>query len=484
MSIGLISKITPLNDGFTGLVDAKQVIGGASNVLPDATMPDLTGDVTTSEGAVATTIANKAVTLAKMDDMATSSFIGRKTAGAGVPEVLNKTDAQTILNVADGANAYTHPNHSGDVTSVADGATTIAAKAVDVAMLADGTDGQLITWGADGVATTVATGDAGEVLTSAGAGAPPTFAAASGGVADGDKGDITVSGSGATWTIDNGVVTLAKQADMNTASLVGRNTAGAGAPEVITDIPTAVTIGTKYVYRADGTDIPVADGGTGASTTASAALNLAVTPIDGWINPNHTWTYATASTFTVEGDVTATYQKGTRLKWTQTTVKYGVVVSSAYSDPNTTVTIAVNNEYTIANAAISENYYSYVVKPQGYPANFTYTPNYSAAGSMTYTSVTTSNASFIVTGNIVFIRLMAYGTTGGTPSTVLLATPPITSDGTTYVMATQFRDAASGSTQVGSGFMQSNYLYCMKNDVSTYGTGTGRYMILAGYYTF
>jgi hypothetical protein len=55
-----------------------------------------------------------------------------------------------------------------------------------------------------------------------------------GGLSDGDYGDISVSGGGAALTIDNGVVTLAKMADLATDRLIGRATAGSGAPEAIT----------------------------------------------------------------------------------------------------------------------------------------------------------------------------------------------------------------------------------------------------------
>ena len=64
--------------------------------------------------------------------------------------------------------------------------------AVTLAKMAPGTDGNLITYDASGNPAAVATGSAGQVLTSAGAGAPPTFAAA-GGITMADQWRITAS---------------------------------------------------------------------------------------------------------------------------------------------------------------------------------------------------------------------------------------------------------------------------------------------------
>lgn len=126
------------------------------------------------------------------------------------------------------------------------------------------------------------------------------------------------------------------------------------------------------VYYATGPVVPVTDGGTGSSTAAAAALALSVLPSDGWINANETWTYASGAgtnvgTFTIAGvDLTGKYQPGMRVKFTQTTVKYAIITKVAFST-DTTVTIYMGTDYTIANAAISVNYYSIAKAPFGFP---------------------------------------------------------------------------------------------------------------------
>jgi len=78
-----------------------------------------------SVGDGATTINNDVVNNAKLTNMAEDTIKGRITTGTGDPEDLTASQVRTIINVADGANNYVHPDHSGDIVSVGDGATTI-----------------------------------------------------------------------------------------------------------------------------------------------------------------------------------------------------------------------------------------------------------------------------------------------------------------------------------------------------------------------
>lgn len=87
----------------------------------------------------------------------------------------------------------------------------------------------------------------------------------------------TPSGSG---TVNSGTAkNLAYYATTGTAvsELATANsgvlvTSSDGTPSIATDIPTAVTIGGAYNYRAGGTDIAVADGGTGLSAGTSGGI--------------------------------------------------------------------------------------------------------------------------------------------------------------------------------------------------------------------
>ena len=92
--------------------------------------------------------------------------------------------------------------------------------------------------------------------------------AASGALTDGDKGDITVSNSGATFTIDNDVVGLAQLAHMPTARVIGRTTAGNGSPELLTISGT----GSVAMTNTPTLVTPVLGDATATNLTASSAI--------------------------------------------------------------------------------------------------------------------------------------------------------------------------------------------------------------------
>jgi len=100
-----------------------------------------------------------------------------------------------------------------------------------------------------------------------------------GGVSDGDKGDVVVSSSGAVWTIDNGVVSLAKMANVATGTVFYRKTAGTGSPEVQTLATLKTDLGLTGSNSGDQTITLTGDvTGSGTGSFAATIATSAVTP--------------------------------------------------------------------------------------------------------------------------------------------------------------------------------------------------------------
>jgi hypothetical protein len=175
--------------------------------------------------------------------IATRTLPNATTSAAGV---MSSTDKTKLDGIAASANNYTHPNHSGDVTSAGDGATTIGANKVTNAKFRQSVALSIVGNATNGNAdvTDIAAATDGDVLRRSG----------------------TAIGFGtiATAGITNAAVTFAKIQNSAVAglSVVGRSAASAGAFDEIA----AATDG--HVLRRSGSTL-----GFGTIATAGIANN-------------------------------------------------------------------------------------------------------------------------------------------------------------------------------------------------------------------
>lgn len=149
---------------------------------------------------------------------------------------------------------------------------------------------------------------------------------------------------------------------------------------------------------------------------------------DGWTNRmDEAWTYASATIFKVDGDVTAYYTPGAKIRMYQSGYKYFYVVSSSYSSPNTTVTVTAGSTYTIANATISKQAISYEDSPTNFPDWFAWTPTETG-----WTDTPTGVYRFNIKGRTVYFNI---NTTAGTSDTTgAVLTLPLTSANISFNM--------------------------------------------------
>ena len=162
-------------------------IDGGTLVLPNT--------VVTTTGTQ--TLTNKTLTTPVLTTPIANAGIQLKNAAtsAGFLEFFedsdNGTNKTTLIGPASTANVtLTLPSATDTLVAKATtdtltnktiNASQLINATVSIAKLSNGTDGNLISYDANGAAVAVATGNATQVLTSAGAGAPPVFADAAGG---------------------------------------------------------------------------------------------------------------------------------------------------------------------------------------------------------------------------------------------------------------------------------------------------------------
>jgi len=245
----------------------------------------LTGDVTAAADSNATTIANNAVSNAKLADIATARIRGRVSAGTGDPEDLTGTQATTLLDIFTSALKGLVPSSGGGTTNFlrADGTwnvpgggaggnvptyqvftsgsgtytTPVGCRQIEVTLVGGGGGGAQGggTANTDGTAGSATTWGTGPIFSAGGGTSGKSNASGGLGGAGG-----TVSGSGTpTWSVVGGAgTTESYNSATSIAGVAGGNSTRGGA-------------GNSGNFGADGGNAAVNSGSGGQSGGAGAS---------------------------------------------------------------------------------------------------------------------------------------------------------------------------------------------------------------------
>jgi len=154
--------------------------------------------------------ASASISISKLGTLTANTLIGRRVSN-GTPQELTASQVRTIINVEDGATA---DQTAAEIRALVESAS-------DSNVFTDADHSKL-----NGIAASATNNGSGNAIT------------------DGDKGEITVSNSGGTFTVDNGVistgkladnaVTMAKLQDLDQNRIFGRVASGSGNPTALT----------------------------------------------------------------------------------------------------------------------------------------------------------------------------------------------------------------------------------------------------------
>lgn len=150
----------------------------------------------------------------------------------------------------------------------------------------------------------------------------------------------------------------------------------------------------------------------------SIDLGSKASVFDGWVKVTDSWAYASSTTVTVPSDATTKFSVGDKIKFDNSSTKYFYVTAVS----STVLTLNGGTDYTVANSAISNVYYSKAATPLSFPQWFNYTPTWT---NLTVASSTVT-AKFAQIGKTVFFHIAVVLGGGNAPSGAVSFSLPVT----------------------------------------------------------